>query len=251
MPWKGIKELTEREAAWVRLYTKNEATYIKETEDMSLIAKETVGTDFKQAPNGNHVGRCYQIIDIGTQHGEYLGEPTSRQQIIMRWELPYETEVFDGAEKPLVVSKFYTNSLSDKANLRRDLEAWRGKTFTPKELEGFNVVNVLGAACVVSVLQNEKGKATVKGVAALPKGTTCPPAFNAPSFFSIDDWSDEKYEALPKGFRTLIEQSDEYKAKFGKQPPKVPGDEFSTMGQRPDQDPNNGREIDDFNTPPF
>ena len=181
---------------------------------MGRYAQDTGGGDFKQAPEGNHVARCVSIVDIGTHHGEYQGTPTVRNQIIVRWELPFETEVFEGAEKPLIVSKFYTNSLSEKANLRRDLESWRSREFTPEELRKFDLMSILGKPCTVSIVHNEKGKAKVVSVAAVPKGTTCPNAFNPVSSFWIDEWNDNAFAALPEGFQKLIADSDEYKAAF-------------------------------------
>ncbi len=192
---------------------------------MGRYSQESGGGDFRQAPEGNHVARCIGIIDLGTQHGEYLGEPTVRSQIIVRWELPFETEVFDGAEKPLLVSKFYTNSLSEKANLRRDLESWRARAFTADELKKFDLMGILGKPCTVSVVHNDKGKAKVVSVAAVPKGTTCPPAFNPITAFWIDEWDDNAFSALPEGFQRIIAQSDEYKAAFtppGQTKPKAP-----------------------------
>jgi len=169
------------------------------------------GTDFKQAPAGTHVARCYSIVDIGTQKGEYLGEPTSRNQIIVRWELPFETEEFEGVQKPLIVSRFYTNSLGEKANLRKDLENWRSKPFTESELKAFDLNSIIGAPCVVSVIHNEKGKAKVTGVGAIPKGTSCPPQFNNKVEFWIDEYNEAVFQSLPKGFQELIVKSDEFK----------------------------------------
>ena len=39
---------------------------------------------------------------------------------------------------------------------------------------GFDLVNILGKPCMVTVAHNEKGKAKVIGVSGLPKGVTCP-----------------------------------------------------------------------------
>jgi hypothetical protein len=230
-------KLNAAQQAWVDDYAKHEALITQTKEKtMGFTASDKGGSDFKQPPQGTHVARCYQLIDIGTQHGEYLGEPTVRQQIIVRFEFPFETEIFDGVAKPLIASKFYTMSLSEKANLRKDLESWRGRAFTAKELEGFNVANILGATCTVSIIHNEKGKAQVKGVAALPKGTQCPPAFNPISKFTIDEWNDAAFMALPEGFQKLIQQSDEYRAAFTPPAPKKPEDDgFSTM-RRPGED---------------
>jgi hypothetical protein len=185
---------------------------------MGRFASDSGGGDFKPAPEGTHVARCIQLIDIGTHHGEYQGQPTVRNQVIVRWELPNETVETDDGQQPMIVSKFYTNSLGEKANLRKDLESWRSRQFTQEELDRFDLQNILGKPCMVSVIHNEKGKAKVTTVTALPKGTNCPPAANELAAFWIDEWDDNAYAALPKGFQELIAQSDEYKALNGGKP---------------------------------
>lgn len=184
---------------------------------MGRYASDTGGGDFAQAPAGAHVARSVRIIDIGTHHGEYQGTPNTRNQFILQWELPNELIEIDGQEKPLLVSKFYTNSLSEKANLRKDLESWRSRAFTEEELDKFDLMNVLGKPCLLSIVHNEKNKAVVKGVSPLAKGMTCPPAINEIDAFWIDEWDDNKFAALSDGFRKLIQQSDEYK-EFGGTP---------------------------------
>ena len=181
---------------------------------MGRYSSDTGGGDFKQAPAGSHVGRAVRIIDLGTQHDEYQGEPTVRNQVLVQWELPNETVEIDGQDKPLLVGKFYTNSLGEKANLRRHLESWRAKPFTQEELERFDLMKILGAPAILSVVHNEKGKAKVVGVSAMPKGMTCPPAFNQPSAFWIDEWDDNAFTALSDGIKAIIMKSDEYKAAF-------------------------------------
>ena len=178
---------------------------------MGRYAKDNGGGDFQQCPAGTHVARCIKLIDLGTQRGEYQGKPTVREQVIVQWEIP--GEVIDTADgpKPMIVSKFYTNSLGEKANLRADLEMWRGKQFTPAELGGFDLEAILGKPCLVTVIHNDTGKARVKGVMALPKGQACPPAINAPSSFWIDPWNDAAFQALPEGFQKIIAQSDEFR----------------------------------------
>ncbi len=197
---------------WLALYETEERR--QETQTMGRYASDTGGGDFKQAPAGSHIGRAIKITDLGTQHGEYQGDATVRNQVLISWELPNETIEIEGTAKPLIVSKFYTNSLSEKANLRRDLESWRARPFTPEELERFDLMKILGATAILSVVHNEKGKARVVGVSALPKGMTCPPAFNKPSAFWIDEWDDNAFAGLSEGIQKIIMQSDEYKAAF-------------------------------------
>ncbi len=192
---------------------------------MGRTASDTGGGDFQPAPEGTHVARCIELIDIGTHHGEYQGEPTVRNQVIVRWELPNETIDSDGKPEPMLVSKFYTNSLGEKANLRKDLVAWRGKEFTTQELMGFDLQNILGKPCLVTVVHNEKRKAKVTAVSGLPKGTKCQDAANKIKAFWIDEWDGDTDSApfadLPKGFKDLIMQSDEFEAMFDNTPEVV------------------------------
>jgi hypothetical protein len=201
---------------------------------MGRHASDTGGGDFKQAPAGTHVARCIKLIDLGTQHGEYQGEPTVRNQVMAQWELPLETYAFDGEDRPFIVSKFYTNSLSEKANLRKDLEAWRSRPFTQEELVKFDLMKILGAPCMLTVVHNEKGKAKVVGVSALPKGLQCPPAVNPLSSFWLDEYDDNAFAALPEGIRDIIVKSDEYRESFA--PPGSSAAPAAAKGEPVDDD---------------
>lgn len=184
--------------------------------------KDNGGGDFAQAPIGTHVARCVQVVDIGTQTGEYNGQPNQRRQCVIGFELPTEL-MPDGnfAGQPFKVSKFYTASLSEKANLRRDLESWRGKPFTAEELHGFDAANLIGKPCLVTVVANDKGKSVIKAVTGLPKGTVVPAQVNASVFFSLDKFDPVVYEGLSKGFKKLIEESPEYTQMFNASSPKA------------------------------
>ena len=192
---------------------------------MGRYASDTGGGEFQQLSAGTHLARCYSIVDLGTQRGEYQGQPTVRQQIIIRWEVPGEQIEFDGESRPMTISKFYTCSLSTKANLRHDLEAWRGKAFTAEELMGFDLENIVGAPAMVTVTHNDKGKARVLAVAGLPKGTKCPPQVHDSEVFWIDPWDQQSFERLPEGFQKIIKESDEYKARSAPPQHKKPAPE--------------------------
>ena len=177
--------------------------------------KDSGGGDFEQPPVGTHVARCIKIIDIGTQKGEYQGQATSKRQCIIGWELPSELLTKgEFAGKPFTVSKFYTSSLSEKANLRKDLANWRGRDFTEQELAGFDAKNILDKCCMVSLTTNDKGKIRVTGVMALPKGMTPPPRVNEITYFSLDEFNAETFEKLSEGYRKLIAASPEYQELF-------------------------------------
>lgn len=197
------------------------AEYERTEKQMGLIVKATgEQREFAQAPTGSHVGRCFRLIDLGTQRSEYLGKPKVRSQVFISWELPTELMDTEEGEKPFVVSRFMTKSLGEKSNMLPFLEAWRGRTFTKQELDGFNLEKVLGAPGLVTVIHNKNGKTEVANCIALPKGMICPPPVNAKQLFffpehpiaeHLKDWDPKAFEAVPEGIRKICMQSDEYK----------------------------------------
>lgn len=182
--------------------------------------KDTGGGDFVQAAAGNHPARCVKIIDVGTQEGEYAGKATFRRQIVLMWELPNELIDVKGEQRPVIVSKWYTASLSEKAKIRADLESWRGRPFAKEELMGFEVRNVLDKCCLVNVVHTDKGKAKVSAVTALPKGMAMPARVNDLVYFSLerDEFDEATFDALGDYWREKIEASPEYQALVGKAP---------------------------------
>jgi len=141
---------------------------------MAFIAQDTGGGDFKRVPAGVHIGRCYSLIDLGSQRVEFQGDIKIQHKILVRWELFGEddsgaplTVDIDGQQMPMTISKRYTLSLSTKSRLRSDLESWRGRGFTDEEAQGFDVAKLLGAYCMVNVTQNEANGKTYANVASL------------------------------------------------------------------------------------
>lgn len=176
---------------------------------MTYIVKEE--GSFKQVPVGAYPARCVRIIGLGTQRGEWAGKPTKRIQVIISWELPTELiEDGDFAGQPYMVSKFYTQSLGETANLRKHLASWRGRDFTKEELEGFDLSNIAGKTCMVSIIHNEKGKAKVDGIMALPKGMQVPPQINPTVIFNIFQWDQAIFDSFTEKMQGLIKKSDEY-----------------------------------------
>lgn len=117
----------------------------------------------------------------------------------------------EGKEMPITTSRFYTNSLGEKANLRRDLEGWRGKAFTEDELQRFDLMNILGKPCMLTIVGGENGKTKVASVSGLPKRTECPPQVNPSFAFWLDeDFDVNKFDELSDGIKKIVEKSEEY-----------------------------------------
>lgn len=184
------------------------------------------GGDFAQAPAGTHVARCIKMIDIGTQFGEYQGKPNALRKVVIGFELPNEL-MPDGeyAGKPFIANKYYTASLGEKANLRKDLVNWRGREFTDEELMGFESKNILGKPCMIQLTPNDKGKVKITGVMALPKGTVAPPQINESFYFSLerDEFNSAAFDGLSDYYKDLILKTPEFQALQGKSDPVKKG----------------------------
>ncbi len=155
---------------------------------MSLEAKDSGGQDFEPLSEGIHHAVCSRIYDLGTQHSELF--KTDAHKILITWEVPGETIEIDGEDVPRIISREYTLSLSKKSNLRPDLEAWRGKQFNEKELQGFNVEKLLGANCqlqIVHVKKEDKTYGNISAIMALPRGTKVLKPFNGAEAYKIEN----------------------------------------------------------------
>ena len=180
------------------------------------------GGDFEQAPAGTHVARCVRLIDIGTQFGEFQGKPNALRKVVVTWELPNEL-MTEGeyAGQPFLVNKWYTASIGEKANLRKDLVNWRGREFTDDELRGFDVKKILGTTCMLSLTPNDKGKVRVTGVMKLPKGTESPVQINSSLYFSLerDEFNQGVFDGLSGYWQGEIKKSPEWADLQGKPGP--------------------------------
>ena len=172
---------------------------------MALMAADTGGGDFVPIDQGTHIAVCNMVVGLGDQETTYMGETKVKPQVYIRWETPNERIEHEGVDAPRVIGKTYTLSLSEKATLRKDLESWRGKAFTEQELQGFDLFNVLGVACQITVTHKEpNGKvyANVTSVTGLPKGMDAPHAGNPLVKYSPEDT--DQWEHLPEWLQTKI-----------------------------------------------
>lgn len=179
---------------------------------MTTIAKDT--GEFVLPPEGTFVARCLQVIDLGTQYSRFYD--TSSHKVLFGWELP--TEVNDTGEepRPFMIWKRYTLSLNNKAMLRHDLEAWRGKKFSEQELSGFDVRNVVDCCCLITVIHKENAGntyANVAAVAAVPKGTESPPRVGNTIVFDIDEFDRSIFDTFSDNLQTTILGCRELQAK--------------------------------------
>ena len=211
---------------------------------MAIIATNSgSGNNFKPIPAGSYAARCYSMIHIGTNEETILGTVKRLNKVRITWELPTETKVFkeENGEQPYVLSKEFTLSMHEKANLRKFLQSWRGKTFTEKEAESFDISVLLGKPCLISVnhkqAKNGNTYAEIAGVNLLPKGMECPPQINESQELTYSNFNQSLFDSLPDFLKDKITTSDEYKLMTN---PNSHEDSFSDDGVLLDE---NGNEL--------
>lgn len=169
--------------------------------------------DFELVPAGTHMAVCYRIIDLGTQQTTFNGQAKEQHKILISWELPEEL-MADG--RPFSISNRYTWSMSEKANLRKHLESWRGFPFTDKDFgpNGFNIKNVLGKSCLLAIIhtEGEKQYANIVSVSRLMKGMTARPATNPLAYLwlSPGNFDEDVFQGLGDYWKDLIKKAPEY-----------------------------------------
>ncbi len=203
---------------------------------MAFIASDAGGGgNFKRVPAGAYIGRCYSLIDLGTQltSGQY-GEKL-QHKIQIGWELFGEDEQgqpltvdVDGKEMPMTIKKSYTVSLHEKAGLRKDLAAWRGRDFTDEEAKAFDVSKLLGAYCMVNITTSENNGKTysnVAGLTPLPGAlkNAKPAAVHVNQVFDLDAPDMKLFATFHEKLQEAIKRSPEWVQKQGKPQPGTHG----------------------------
>jgi hypothetical protein len=191
---------------------------------MGIIAPtQTRKMEYELVPNGTHIATCYSMVHIGTIEQEYMGEKKMANKVRLSFEVPAEMRNYNGIELPMSISKEYTLSMFDKANLRKDLESWRGKAFTDAEAETFDITKLLGISCMISVVKkvSKLGNdyAIISTIAPLMKGTPSPEQINQPFQFNYNDNFDKDWleNHCSPYLRERIKGSLEYQGKEGTQ----------------------------------
>lgn len=149
-----------------------------------IIAKDSSESKFPKLPlpeAGTTQAVCCGVWDLGLQKTSYNGSEKIKHQVVIAWEVAEKINCPESEYhgKPYMLSKTYTVSLYEGANLRKDLESWRGTPFTETEVsEGFDVEKLYGINCLVGIAHeqdrsgNGKTYANITAILPMVKGMT-------------------------------------------------------------------------------
>ena len=132
---------------------------------MPIMVSAKAGTNYPPAPTGPHAAVCCDVVDLGVLKVAWGGKEKQQHKVRIVWQIDEDRD--DG--KPHQVSKRYTLSLHEKAGLRKDLESWRGRPFTPEELDGFDLETLIGVVVLLNVTHVTRDGNTYANIASLMK----------------------------------------------------------------------------------
>lgn len=145
---------------------------------------------FEPAPPGLHQAVCVDVVDLGMVDGKF--GPKRKLKLI--WQLAMKNQLGERFQARAT----YTQSLFEGSNLRRDLEAWRGRAFTEEERRNFDVEKLIGVNCQLSLKHavSQQGRTYAQVTVVLPP---VPGAALKPENYTREAWaSDPKPPADPK-----------------------------------------------------
>lgn len=142
-------------------------------------------------PSGTIQAVCYDFWDIGEQKTEWKGKTIIQPKCIFAFEL--NKPITDGALKGqrYRINKRYTLSLEKKARLKADMESWRGQSFNSTDKYTFDLENMVGENCLLSIIHdNSSGDtyANISTIMKLPEGMS---PIEPVTQRSIPDWVKE------------------------------------------------------------
>lgn len=219
--WQQILADDPEYQAWsASLTAKNQ-----EIDEMPLIAKDSGGAEFEKLPEGVHMAVCDMVVNLGDQLTTYQGQSKVKPKVYIRFQVPAERVEINGEDKPMVAGSQYTLSLHENAALRSHLQSWRGKAFTPEELEGFDISKLLGVPCQINVVYNESGGKTyanIETIMALPKGAEKPVLEGEPVLYVNETETPGVLETLPQWMQKKIGEA----TPASPPPPAAAGNDF-------------------------
>lgn len=140
-----------------------------------VVAKDS-GGNFSPHSEGQFAMLCVDVVDLGVNVDQFPGQEPRE---VAKVALVFASGERQTDESLTLVTTEMTLSANEKANLRKFLESWRGKSYTAEQAEaGLPVNKLYGQSALVSiehVLTRKSRKfAKIVSIGPLPKAMPSP-----------------------------------------------------------------------------
>lgn len=178
---------------------------------------ESDDTSHELVPVGNHIARCFSVVDTGSHEESYQGAPPKqKRKIRIGWELNKKKS--DGT--PFFISKTMAHSGYETSTMFQLLTSWLGGFPDGRFKLAEKIINQPCMIQVVHEISKKNGKtyAGISSVGSMPDGIIAPDLITPVVVFSLEpeEFEQDVFDALPEFLRKIIMESPEYKDVQGK-----------------------------------
>lgn len=171
------------------------------------------GGNYEKPPEGGHAAVCADVIDLGYRFARNFGKIEHKCALVFQLG-----QVSEKTGERFEIAQTFTVNFGEKANLRKFLSQWRGKSYSDDEAKtGAPLHKLEGQPAYITIEHQKKGDKTyanIIGIVKLPMGL---PILEVENYKRSDRWK--------KG---TLNDAEAERAKFlGEQPeqPPHPADE--------------------------
>ena len=187
-------------------------------------------------PDGQYVGVLYRMVQLGTQPERFKGTVRPVRKILLSWIIPSAYRMIDGESRPVHVHKKYTESLWEKAHLRKDIITILGRDVFNELIDGqenYELERLLGLTCLINTTQrrfgpNNQSYAKITSFEPLSDDEIIPEIDQETESLSFGNFNWTVFASLTERLRKTIESSPE----FGEMPADIRAAELAKIEAR-------------------
>jgi hypothetical protein len=103
---------------------------------------------------GAHHAVCCQLHNVGYQM--FKNEVSLSPKAVIIFEVEQKMTGGKMAGEPMVISETFPMFMGENSKLRKMLEGWRGKPYSPEELKNFSIGGIVGRPCTLLIVHEKK-----------------------------------------------------------------------------------------------
>ena len=181
---------------------------------------ESKGGAFYTAPVGSHPAIIVWVAELWTAMSEYWKDDRDQDLIRIFFEIEANVNTAKDWEEPkmedkiFLVEQNYTCVVTKKSKLWKVISWVYGKQ--PSEIKWFTLDQLLWKKCVISVIHNESGYASIESVSTQSAKMVYHEQVRESFYFWInkDEWNNDLFDSFAPFVKERIEKSSEAKLLF-------------------------------------